>query len=188
MNNKYILLRHGETEYQAKELDVLYPADNKLNLPMTKKGEEMIRKASNEIKGIDLIYSSDFYRTKKSAEIINKKNNLNIVFDERLGDTNFGIFHGKTGEEYRGYFSSEKERFTKPTPNGESWNEVRERVIEVIKEIEEKYKDKTVLIISHADPIWLMMGYLKGLNDDELLEQRSPQGVWPDVGQYFIIK
>ena len=188
MNNKYILLRHGETIYQAKELDAIYPADNKLNLSMTEKGEEMIEKASDEIKGIDLIYSSDFSRTKKSAEIIAKKNGLTVIFDERLGDTNFGVFSGKTGDEYRKYFVDRKERFIKPTPDGESWNDVRTRVVAVIKEIEEKYKDKTILIVSHADPIWLMMGYLKGLSDEDLLEQRNPKGVWPDVGQYFIIK
>jgi len=188
MNNKYILLRHGETRYQAEKLDTLYPADNKLNLPITKKGEKMIERISKEIKGIDLIYSSDFYRTKKSAEIIAKKNGLNIIFDRRLGDTNVGIFHGKREKEYKEYFSSEKEMFAKPVPGGESWNEVRMRVTEVIKELEKNYKDKIILIVSHADPIWLMMGYLKKLSDDELLNQKNPQGVWPNVGQYFEIK
>ena len=188
MNNKYILLRHGETRYQAEKLDILYPADENPTLPMTKNGEEMIERVSNELEGIDLIYSSDFYRTRKTAEIIAEKDGLDIIFDKRLRDTDFGVFSGRSGDEYREYFASKKERFSEPTPDGESWNDVRTRVVAVIKEIEEKYKDKTILIISHADPIWLMMGYLKGLSDEELLEQRNTQGIWPDVAQYFIIK
>lgn len=189
MRNKYILLRHGETKYQAEKLDIFYPKDENPILSITENGKRQIEKVAKELNSlsIDLIYSSTFYRTKQTAEIVNKELWKDIVFDERLIDTNFGIFSGKSGKEYKEFFSNKKERFLTRPPKGESWNDVKERVVKVIEEIEEKYNNKMVLIISHADPLWILAGYLKGLNEDEMLEQRNPQGIWPKVGQYLII-
>jgi len=190
-NNKYILLRHGQTKYQAVGSDDLYFAEEQFSLPITKQGEKDIKRAAKEFRGknIDLIFSSDFYRTKQTAEIVAKKIGLDIdiIFDQRLRDTDFGVFHGKTGEEYRAFFESEEQRFFKRPPKGESWRDVSERATAVIKEIEEKYSNKTILIISHADTLWLIAGYLMGLNKDQMLEKRNPEGIWPDVGQYFEI-
>jgi broad specificity phosphatase PhoE len=170
MRNKYIIMRHGETKYQAKKSDIIYPKYQNSILPITKKGKEVIKKTAREFKNknIDLIYCSDFYRTRQTAKIIAKELGLEIILDKRLRDTDFGIFSGKTAQ-------------------GENWKDVRKRVLKVIKEIEQKHNKKKILIVSHADPVWLLTGYLKGLDDDELLEQRNPQGVWPDVGQYFEI-
>ena len=182
-------MRHGETRYQARRSDIIYPKYQNSILPITKKGKEVIKKVAQEFKNknIDLIYCSDFYRTRQTAKIIAKYLDLEIILDKRLRDTNFGVFSGKTGTEYQSFFSEKKERFFKRPLQGENWNDVRKRALEVLTEIEQKYNNKKILIISHADPVWLLTGYLKGLDDDELLEQRNPGGVWPDVGQYFEI-
>jgi len=187
VNNKYILLRHGETRYQAEKLDVLYTKDENPGLSITENGKEKIKIVAKELssKGIDVIYCSTYHRTKETAEIVNKELRVDIKFDSRLIDTNFGVFHGKRGEEYRKFFSDKKERFSKRTPSGESWKDVRERVIAVMAEIEKEHNGKTILIISHGDPIWLLVGYLKGLSEDELLEKMYVDGFWPHVGQYI---
>ena len=190
MKNKYILLRHGETRYQAKKLDILYPKDENSDISITENGKKKIKIVAKELKnkGIDLIYSSDYFRAKQTSKIIAEELGLDIKFDSRLIDTNFGVFHGKTGEEYRKFFSDKKERFFKRPAQGENWRDVRERVVVVITEIEKEHNGKTILIVSHADPVWLLAGYLRGLSEDELLEKRYIGGLWPDVGQYFEIK
>jgi len=188
MNNKYILLRHGETRYQAKKIDVLYRKSDQFILSITKNAKEKIKIVAKRLsgKGIDLIYSSDYFRAKQTSKIISEELGLKkIKFDKRLRDTNFGVFHGKPGKRYRELFSSRKERFSKRTPKGENWRDVGKRVIAVIKDVEKEYNGKTILIVSHADPVWLLAGYLKGLSEDELLEQRRLGSLWPDVGQYI---
>lgn len=187
MKNKYILLRHGETRYQAEKLDIIYTEDENPGLPITENGKKKIKIVAKELKnkGIDLIYSSDYFRAKQTSKIIAKELGLDIKFDSRLIDANFGVFHGKTGEEYRKFFHDKKERFSKRSTEGENWRDVRERAIAVITEIEKEYNGKTILIVSHADPVWLLAGYLKGLSEDELLEQRRREGLWPNVGQYI---
>lgn len=190
MKNKYILLRHGETRYQAQKLDVLYTKDENPGLSITEDGKKKIRIVAKELKnkGIDLIYSSDYFRTRQTSKIVAEELGLDIKLDNRLIDTNFGVFHGKPGEEYRKLFSNRKERFFKRPAQGENWRDVRERVVAVIKEIEKEHNNKTILIVSHADPVWLLAGYLKGLSEDELFEKRHVGGFWPDVGQYFEIE
>lgn len=187
MNNKYILLRHGETEYQAKKLDILYPKDKNPILPITKNGKKQIKKVANQLSSfrIDLIYCSDYLRAKQTAEFIAKELSSKIIFDKRLRDTNFGIFHGRPGHEYREFFSEKKQRFFKRPVQGENWNDVRKRVVDFITDIDKKYKNKTILIVSHADPLWLIAGYLKGLGEDELLARRKIGDFWLNVGQFI---
>jgi len=189
MKNKYILLRHGQTEYQATGSKILYPREDNPTLPITKYGEEQIEKVAKELSflEVDYVYCSTYHRTRQTAEIVNRKLNKEIVFDERLIDTDFGIFSGKEDIEYVNYFENELEKFMKRTPEGENWNDLKRRTGDVIDEIEKKYENKTILIISHADPLWIIAGYLKGYSDEKMLEERNPDGIWPDVGQYIII-
>lgn len=189
MNNKYILLRHGETEYQAKNLDIIYPEKENPGISLTENGKEKIKAAAKELKRekISLIFSSDFLRTKQTAEIVAEELGLNITFDKRLRDTDFGVFQGKSGEEYGGFFSEEKEKFSKRPAEGENWKDVRKRAIAVVKDIEKKYKGEKVLIVSHADPVWLLAGCILGLSEGELLKRRREGDLWPNVGQYIII-
>ncbi|KPJ55401.1 hypothetical protein AMJ47_00870 [Parcubacteria bacterium DG_72] len=183
MRNKYILMRHGETKYQANKSNILYPQKEQFSLPITKRAEKGIKQTAKKFKSVDLIFASDYYRTKQTANIVAKKLGKKVFFDKRLRDTNFGIFSGKPDPEHREYFSSKMQRFSKRPPGGDSWRDIKKRAVDFIKEIDKKYKDKTILIVSHADPLWLLAGYIKGLKEKQLLEKRNPKQLWLEVGQ-----
>lgn len=189
MKNKYILLRHGETIYQAKKLKFFYPNPEKPPISITKKGEKQIKVVAKKLKnkGIDLIYSSGFYRARQTAGIVAKELGLRVKFDKRLRDVNFGIFHGGPTQEHK-KFCTKRQRFFKRIPNGENWRDVKKRMINFAKDIEKKHKSKIILIISHADPLWLLAGFFMGLTEQELLERRNTKDLWPDVGQFIEIK
>ena len=179
-SNTYFLLRHGETIYQTDFKKLTYPTSNpKLEKPpigLTKKGKEEITTLFHKIKKlkIDLIFCSDLQRAKETAEIVAKELDLEIIFDRRLRDVNLGVFHGKPKEEFfRAFPAPEmKERFYKKLKNGESWLDVRERVLKFVREIDKKYKGKKILIISHGDPLWLLEGIEKGSSDEQLLQEK----------------
>jgi len=197
MKNKYILLRHGQTIYQTpKKRDFLYPwPDFKTGL--TKKGIKQAEKAAKELKKekIDFIYSSDFLRTFQTAGIVAKELGLKKVnLDKRLRDTNWGIFEGGPSEKYRRFFSSVRQRFFRRPPKGENWRDVKKRMKDFIKELENKYKNKTILIVSHGDPIWLANGFLKGISEKKILEVRnfdnlsfSVKGFYPGPGEFLMV-
>ncbi|PIR72126.1 MAG: hypothetical protein COU42_02260 [Candidatus Nealsonbacteria bacterium CG10_big_fil_rev_8_21_14_0_10_36_24] len=197
LKNKYILLRHGETIYQTKKKGLLYPWTSVNLVGLTKKGKEQVKSVVEKFKAknVDLIYSSDFLRTCQTAEIVAKILGLKIIFDKRLRDINFGIFYGGKIDEYRKFFTNKKQKFFKRPPKGESWRDVKKRTIDFIKDIEKKYKNKTIIIISHGDPIWLLNGFLKGLNEKELLEKNqfddtfsSVKGFYPGLSEFLEVK
>jgi len=186
MNNKYILMRHGETKYQAEGKDYyLYTREEQMDLPITENAKIKIQKTALELKNknIDIIYASDYLRTKQTAEIVSKQTGAELILDERLRDINFGIFSGGDSRNFQDYFSSGIERFSKKPLEGESWGDVKERITKVVAEIDEKYKNKTILIVTHGDPFWLLIGILKGLSDKDLLDI----DFYLKPGQYFVI-
>jgi len=190
LNNHYFLLRHGQTIYQTKKKGLLYPFPEKPAVKLTKEGEKQIEKLAGKLKNekIDLFFSSDFFRTRQTAKIISQKIGVKkINFEKRLRDLNAGIFQGGTTENYRNFFLSKKQRFSKRPPGGENWNDVKKRLLALLKEIEKKYQKKNILIISHADPLWLIAGLLKGFKKEEEFLQIRYTNLYPSVGQFIKI-
>ncbi len=188
MHNKYILLRHGETIYQAKNIKKIYSASDNLHLSLTKKGKKMIEKSARELKNknIDMIFSSDFYRAKISAEIVAKELELPVIFDKRLREIDMGAFKGKLMSSYENYFSSLYQKFSKKPLKGESRRDVKKRLKSFYNEMNKKYKNKTILVISHGDPIWLMNGIVKGFTEKKILANISNEKFYPKVAGYLI--
>lgn len=175
MNNIYFILRHGQTIYQTEKKNEKYPWPEPAPIFLTKKGEKQVRDATRKIKRvkIDKIYSSDAPRARQTAEIVAKETGANVIFDERLRDTNLGVFGGRSKVEYRKFFLDKRERFAKRPPKGESWNDVAKRAVDFFKEIDKNNQSQNILIVSHGDPLWLLEGVLTGLNEQELLKIRE---------------
>lgn len=174
LRNFYFLLRHGETEYQLKKVKIRYPWIETTPILLTEQGERQIENVAQKLKKekIDLIYSSDTSRTCHTAKIVVRELGLKIIFDPRLRDLNLGIYCGRPMKEFFRDFPDPKKRFSKRPKDGESWSDCKQRVIDFIEDIDKKHKNKKILIISHADPLWLLEGAIKGLSNEELLEQK----------------
>jgi broad specificity phosphatase PhoE len=188
--NKYFLLRHGQTPYQRDEdkKGILYPYPENPPIEITEEGKKQIEEAARILKNkkIDLIFSSDFFRTQQSAGIVSKKLGLEVNLDKRLRDLNIGEFHGGPKENYQNYFSEKKEKFIKRPPNGENWNDVKERLLDFLNDVEKKYQGNNILIISHGDPLWFLAGIIKGLASNEEFLSQKHISLYPDVGQLII--
>ena len=170
--NQYYILRHGQTIYQTKRRAWTYPWPEKKPVLLTKNGENQIKKAAKELKRkkIDLIYSSDITRTRQTADIVAQDLGIKIIFDKRLRDVNLGIYHGGRKDKFfrnfpknLGYF------YGKKPPRGENWGEVKKRIIDCLNDIDKRNQNKTILIISHGDPLWLLDGTMDGLDEKKLL-------------------
>ncbi len=174
LKNHYYLLRHGENNYQVEKKEFAYPSGVAPSVKLTEKGKKEIKQVAKwlEKNNITLIYSSDFFRTRQTAEIVAKESGIKkINFDKRLRDINLGIYHGKTKKDFYEFVGYKKRKFSTKPPQGESWNDVKRRIADFIKDIDKKYQDKNILIISHGDPLWLLEGVIKGLNKKQLLRQ-----------------
>lgn len=177
LKNKYFILRHGQTIYQTKKKNFIYPFfPERPSIRLTKKGVKQIKAASVKLKKqkIDLIFSSDFFRTKQTANIAAKELGLKIRFDKRLRDINLGVFRG--GEKERFYlafpFHSKKFFYQRPS-RGENWRDCRKRMLNFLKDIDKEYKNKNILVVSHGDPLWLLEGAVKNWSMEKLLKVKK---------------
>ncbi len=170
--NNYFAMRHGQAEN-----NVLEQISSEPNNPhhLTDLGREQAEKAGEELKGknIDLIFVSPFIRTKETAEIVAKAISLsedNIIVDQRIREVRAGDFNGRSVEDYRNYFSSLAERFTKALPGGENYSDIRKRVGEFLYEVESKYSGKNILIITHDSPLWILRAVATGRTERQMVE------------------
>ena len=184
-NNRYILVRHGESENNTTDILCSWPEKEKSHL--TENGKLQIEQISVKLKkkGIDLVFASDITRTKETAAIIKEHTEAPIIFDERLREISFGDFNGGPISIYSDYCGSFKERFTKQAPNGENFSDVRRRVYSFIKEIDEKYEGKTIAIVSHEDTLLMLDSVMNGWSDERAIQEKygNEDGVFIDNGE-----
>ncbi|MBM3206152.1 MAG: histidine phosphatase family protein [Candidatus Staskawiczbacteria bacterium] len=171
LNNKYYILRHGEALSNVKNICSSFPET--FENPLTGLGIEMIRVASEDLikKDIDLIFASDVLRTKQTAQIVAEKLNLSINFDKRLREIDFGEFNGKTVEESESYFQQESHRITQAFPEGENYEQLAERISNFLKSMEESYKGKNILIVTHGFFWWILKSTINGISLVEAIKQ-----------------
>ena len=180
LKNKYFFLRHGKNIHQKELKDIIYCyPDDPTPCVLIEEGIEEAKKAGEILKekNIEHIYCSDILRTRQTAKIVSDIigfDSEKIIYDTRLRDINWGIFAGKHKDEAWAYYNNDKMRkFDEITPEGETWNECRERMKEVLKEIEDSFENKNILLVSHGDPLWLLEGLIKGKTNEELVEKRG---------------
>jgi len=169
--NKYFFMRHGEAEANAKDLISTDPlAPNNLTDKGRKEVEETIEKIKKD--KIDLIFSSDFIRTKETVELAADGLGVsikNIIFDQRLREIDPGQFKGKTWREYNAAFGERINRLNHHLPTGgENYNDIRRRIMEFLFELDQKYQNKRILIVSHGLPLFMMQATVNRLSDEEI--------------------
>ena len=185
--NNYFVLRHSYTSRHEKE-GGLVGTDIK-NDPhhLTTEGRKLIEKEAQFIKNnhdIDFIYSSPFMRTMESAEIVGKLIHKQVHREDRIGE----IVHG--GCEGKPYKSCPAVHVkvnidSKAHELGESWNDIRLRMADFIREMESTYSGKNILIVSHGDPIWLLDCIGQGATGEEIAEDsRNGKFYYPKIGEF----
>ena len=165
--NKYYILRHGYSLRNHQKIISSWPEIKPL--PLTKKGKRQIKLAARKLKKekIDLIFSSDILRTRQTAEITAKELGLKAEYSPQLRDINLGDFNGKPIAEFYKTFNL-KDLFWKAPPKGESWIDCKKRMVDFVQNLERKYKNKRILIVSHGDPLWLLEGTFSGWTNEQL--------------------
>lgn len=169
--NRYFVMRHGKAEN-----NVLSVASGHVTNQhhLTDEGKAMVAQSAAELKEkVDYIFVSPFLRTKETAEIVRSYVGLPkdaVIEDARLAELNFGMFEGKTIEEYQTAFPNNPELFSAKPEGGENEMEVKRRVGEFLYEVERTYKDKSILIVSHGDPVWMLSSVAEGANVTRMLK------------------
>ncbi len=156
--NRYFTMRHGQAHSNVNEiLDSYGDPENHL----TEKGRTGVEDSAKALhkEKIDLIITSPLLRARETTEIVRKELGLPdsaVMVDERLHETHLGIYSGKSLKEWHAFYGSVAERFAHAPEGGESFADVRRRVGEFLFEIDRRYANKNILVVSHGNPIWLL--------------------------------
>ena len=166
--NNFYIMRHGEADHNLENKIACSDGDGRQSL-LTEKGKKQVAKAATVLKNkkIDIIYASPFKRIKETVAIIKKEINVPVHYDERLKEIDCGEFDWRPIKEYHKFFANIEEKFATKTPGGESRNDVKKRTMKFIQEANNKHEGKTILIVSHADPLWLLEVGLNNVSDEE---------------------
>lgn len=158
------LVRHGETEWN-REKRIQGWQDS----PLTEKGvrnAELLAQYWNDMR-FDAVFSSDRGRALQTASILSKASGVPVEKESAFREINFGAWEGKKVTEIREQDPKEYDNFWErpeeyKSVGGESFFEVRARILNRLKEIVSVYQNKKVLIVSHAVAIKTVINDIKG--------------------------
>jgi isoleucyl-tRNA synthetase len=177
--NKYFVMRHGEADHN---LLGMASADPHEPVHLTAKGEEQAREQIEKLKKekIDLIISSPFVRTRETSEVIREGIGLakeSVLFDERLREMDIGKYNKGKWADFHRDFPKTAENFDEAPEGGESYQTVKNWMMNFLHDVEIKFKNKKILIVTHGGPAWLSLAGANGFDAEESLSMiRDKEG------------
>ncbi len=153
------LLRHSQPfrsllgDYNVNEVEQIRNEKNMLSVEGERLAEQMSKR--EELQNIDVIYSSHYVRAMCTAKYIATNNNILLNVDERLGERRFGV--NNMYELPKDFFENQFRDWDYKLDNGESANEVSERMNNAIADILNKHSNKKIAVVSHGTAISTML-------------------------------
>lgn len=163
--NQYLVMRHGES---LSNVEHFLNGEIGLENPLTAKGREQVAVAIENLpQDLDYIFYSPLQRTKETAKQVAEALGLKpeqLIEEDRIRECRVGDLEGKSNSAKESLFETPEAEFIKKNPGVETLNEVKQRMGDFIYEIDAKYRNKKILIISHGDPLCMLEAAVKGLD------------------------
>lgn len=138
--------------------------------PLTERGIRQatwLRDALEHV-NFDVIYASSSVRTRRTAEILHHQRNCEVICRDELREIYTGDWEGQTWKEieqnYPAAYSAfwEAPHLYRSESGGESYADVQERVLSLLDSVLAKHEGETILVVTHAGPLKLMLGHFEG--------------------------
>jgi probable phosphoglycerate mutase len=158
-----LLVRHGTTPTTGKVLP-----GRARGLHLSDRGREQAARAAErigELGNVQAVYASPLERARETAAPIGRAVHKPVRIERGLLECDFGQWTG----------ASLKRLMKKPEwstvqrtpsvfrfPDGESFLEMQTRIVDAVDTIRRRHRGKTVVCVSHADPIKAYVAYAMG--------------------------
>lgn len=155
-NNRYFLMRHGESEANIIDLIVSDPELGSLKYGLTERGREQARHSAEQsgLGSETRIVASDFLRTRQTAEIARETlGSLQVSVEPMLRERNFGELDGEKGERYKEVWQLDSSDPENGIFGVESPNHLADRLRWMMRRLEALYAGETLLLVSHGDTL-----------------------------------
>lgn len=174
--SKLILVRHGESTWNAKGLWT-----GIIDVPLSERGKEEARQAAEAIKdlSIDATFTSPLKRARETlsemAKILPNLHNLPIAQHKALSERDYGTFTGMNKREVKKRLGDEqfqkiRRGWNVPIENGETLHDVYNRVVPYYRtHILPLLKEgKTILVVAHGNSIRALVKFLDDIADQDI--------------------
>ncbi|MEH7112976.1 histidine phosphatase family protein [Neobacillus niacini] len=164
------ITRHGETEWNREKR-----LQGWLDSNLTDNGVINAVSLGERLKKTELaaIFSSPSGRTMATTNLIRGDRDIPIIFDENLREINMGDWEGNTHSSVKERYPKEYDAFWNAPhlflrDGAESFEQTRERVIQVINRIKRDYQSGNILIVTHAVVIKCFYSFFKNTSIETL--------------------
>lgn len=167
---KLYVVRHGETDFNIQNR---YAGSTDVEL--NENGINQAKSLAQSIENfpIDIIISSSKKRAFKTAQIIKRHINKTLILSDDFIERNIGVYEGLTREEAKSRYPKLWSRnvlheLDNTQHEGESVNQVKQRVQNGLNDISNDYKDQNILLVTHGYVSRIIHGLLNDISDEEL--------------------
>ena len=148
-----LLARHGESDWNR---DRRWQGHS--DRPLTERGREQARALAARLSDIRLdgIYSSDLERARATAETVAQPRGMAVEQVPALREVDVGSWSGLTRDQAQERFPEAFATWLRGGAgwtDGETYEEMSERVLDAIADIVRGYPDGRVLVVAHGGPI-----------------------------------
>ncbi len=160
-----VLVRHGATSHTADKRFSGGLASS--NPGLTDEGRAQVREVADWLaplaEAVEVVVASPVRRTRESAEIVAERLGLVVVEEPGFAEMEFGVWDGLTftevGEKWPDELSAWMGSVDVAPQGGESFSEVRGRVLAGLRRLLTAYAGKTVIVVSHVTPIKTLVSH-----------------------------
>ncbi|GAB3010540.1 alpha-ribazole phosphatase [Niabella terrae] len=175
---KVILLRHGETAYNADGNRYCGHTD----IELTPKGLSQAERVAELLKDLqpDAVYASPLKRARTTASIAS--GGRDVITDERLIELDFGAWEGLTKEEFITQNPVLWEQWMQDPAtaraggSGDNGQEVVDRVSDFFQQMQQRHRGQTIMVVAHNGVNRLFMAAMLGMplsNYRSLVQENS---------------
>lgn len=169
LNNRYFIIRHGESKANVAHILLSHPKEGTISYGLSPKGKKQVRisvlknKKSKVLDSDVIIYSSDFLRAKETAEIAKKLLGVKkINFHKNLRERYFGKYDKTSLDNIKIVWEHDRKNTNHKHRGVENPSKVLKRILVFIIQLEKKYKGKKILLVSHGDVLQILHTHVSG--------------------------
>jgi broad specificity phosphatase PhoE len=162
--NQIYIVRHGQSQNNIREIESgKFQTQKKYGL--TDLGRAQVISSALKYKDFDMIYSSPFRRTLETAQLFAKYSECNVFENELLQEFDVGVYDEKPYSMMETYIHAPSNNIKEfPVRDGESWDQMYDRVKKFLDLLDINYKNKKILVVSHGSPVEAMIQVAQGIN------------------------
>jgi probable phosphoglycerate mutase len=167
LRNRYFGLRHGQSHANRQQVIVSNPVHGARYFGLTKPGKHQVLDNIRRHRQLDsstVIFCSQFRRAVQTADIARDVLGTHARrIDPRLNERWFGDLDMQDNSGYERVWRQDSLDSSSGFAASESARSVVRRMVDFVEDMESRLQAKTILIVSHGDPLQLLQTWFEGI-------------------------